>query len=731
MSTTGCKDITVDITDTAPQSISVDISGPQINYNVTAQGFVTKWGSILGELSAQTDLFQVLSGIGIQTLFYEESSQQLFITRGNSVSLSSLSDISLQTVLEYLSTNVVTISSLQVNENIELSGSLIASGSGIFGGNIDLSGSLIVGEDVTLDGTLNVGNSATIVGSLSVTGDAYIDGTLFTGATAIVFDQFLTVIGDNVNNNFEIQHNLETKDVHVVVKDSTTGILSYPSIQTLTPNKINVAFNFVPTPSAYDVSIFAGRPSNRISAYKIKLDVPERPIANTFYVTVSGSDENSGTDPNFSLKTIKKACQLAHNNRVLSKNNPNVKYTVFIGTGDYIEENPVYVPPNTSLIGDNLRRVSIFPKNKQYDILWCDNSVYVWGFTFRGHLEPAAATAFPNLRNPTLSAIALSALEIPFVSGTTYKWRRPYIVTSPYIQGCSSITSGVNGVSAGCGMRVDGSLAEGFLRSMVLDSYTQFNEGGKGIHITNNGYAQLVSIFTICCTEGVRCDNGGTCSINNSNCAFGLSGIVADGKSVTPVLTGVLVNNPFRSDQVIVTNIQGMDIFPDSDYYPSVLFSPIGLDTRKIAYTPYNGLVFTIGNDSTIYSIRGNPELSGGTTNTYSLFVPENIRANYIPGTPVNFFIRSTITTSSHTFEYIGSGVTLRTAVPALGGITTPETEAVAINGGAVFFTSTNQAGDFRVGDEFTIVQETATIEGDTFKRSILTLVTPLNLALE
>jgi hypothetical protein len=446
---------------------------------------------------------------------------------------------------------------------------------------------------------------------------------------------------------------------------------------------------------------------------------------------MSGSDENSGADQNFSLRTIKRACQLAHNNRVFSKNDASVKYTIFVGTGDYYEENPVYVPPNTSLIGDNLRRTNIFPNNKQYDILWCDNSVYVWGFTFRGHLEPSAATAFPNLRNPVLSAIALSALEIPFISGNTYKWRRPYIVTSPYIQGCSSITSGVNGVSAGCGMRVDGSLAEGFLRSMVLDSYTQFNEGGKGIHITNNGYAQLVSIFTICCTEGVKCDNGGTCSINNSNCAFGLSGIVADGKSVMPVLTGTLVNDPFRTDQVIVTNTEGTDIFPDSDYYPAILFSPLGLDTRKIAYTPYNGLVFTIGNDPTIYTLQGNPILSGGTTNTYSLFVSENIRTNYTPGTAVEFFIRSTITTSSHTFEYIGSGVTLRTAVPALGGTTTPETEAVAANGGAVFFTSTNQAGDFRVGDEFTIVQETATIEGDTFKRSILTLVTPLNLALE
>ena len=33
---------------------------------------------------------------------------------------------------------------------------------------------------------------------------------------------------------------------------------------------------------------------------------------------------------------------------------------------------------------------------------------------------------------------------------------------------------------------------------MVLDSYTQYNQGGIGASITNQGYAQLVSLFTIC-----------------------------------------------------------------------------------------------------------------------------------------------------------------------------------------------------------------------------------------
>ena len=246
----------------------------------------------------------------------------------------------------------------------------------------------------------------------------------------------------------------------------------------------------------------------------------EETIANTLYVSVSGNDNNTGFNIFNPLRTIKKACEITHNTL---NTRPGALFTVFVGTGDYTEENPIFVPKNTTLIGDNLRRTTIRPLSSNYDILWCNNSVYVWGFTFRGHKNGAAATAYPNFSNPALTAIALRSLTTPT---STYNfpqgagWKKPYIVTSPYIQGCSSITNAVGAVSAGCGMRIDGSLAEGFLRSFVLDSYTQFNEGGKGIHIINNGYAQLVSIFTICCSEGIHAESGGSCSINTSNCSL-------------------------------------------------------------------------------------------------------------------------------------------------------------------------------------------------------------------
>jgi hypothetical protein len=448
----------------------------------------------------------------------------------------------------------------------------------------------------------------------------------------------------------------------------------------------------------------------------------ETKIANSLYVSTSGSDSNDGTSPDRPFATIKRACQIAHNARVA--NGTSARFTIFVGTGDYYEHNPVYVPPNASLIGDNLRRTNIYPRYPQSDILWVDNSTYVWGFTFRGHLEPAAAIAFPNL-SPSLSAMGLSALSVP-----SPKWNKPYILTSPYIQGCSSITSGTNGVSAGAGMRVDGSLTEGFLRSMVLDSYTQFNETGKGIHITNNGYAQLVSIFTICCTHGIHCDNGGTCSINTSNCSFGLSGLVAEGHSTLPVLSGSLYTNPSGSSLVTVQNVDGLRVYSSPDNNTSFYTNILGWNGVIVKY-PYDGLLMKIGTNPTLHTIIGTPVLNNN--NRWEITVKEPFLNSFAlgPNTKVEFYLRSTITASAHTFEYIGTGTSIGKALPALGGVTVPENEATSSGGGMTYFTSTNQSGNFRVGNDFTIVQETGTIEGDTFKRSILTLITPLTLALE
>lgn len=85
----------------------------------------------------------------------------------------------------------------------------------------------------------------------------------------------------------------------------------------------------------------------------------------------------------------------------------------------------------------------------------------------------------------------------------------------------------------GSGMEIDGYKSAG-LRSMVSAQFTQFNSGGDGVVIRNMGYAQLVSIYAICCEDGFLAESGGTSSMGNCNVNFGTFGLVA--QDVGPLL---------------------------------------------------------------------------------------------------------------------------------------------------------------------------------------------------
>ena len=100
----------------------------------------------------------------------------------------------------------------------------------------------------------------------------------------------------------------------------------------------------------------------------------------------------------------------------------------------------------------------------------------------------------------------------------------------------------------------------------------------------------------------------------------------------------------------------------------------------------------------------------------------------------ISFYQRSLINSSSHTFEYVGSGTNTFTAIPQNGGIPIKNREVVydsAQNLGLVVFTSTDQLGDFRIGSELTIKRAAGRIEGETFERSLYAILTPYILALE
>ena len=403
-----------------------------------------------------------------------------------------------------------------------------------------------------------------------------------------------------------------------------------------------------------------------------------------WYVSKSGNDAFDGKSLSTAFLTIKSAVAAAN---AVADASPNNRVTIFVKSGDYTEDNPISLSPRVTIVGDDLRAVSVRPANPTQDIFWVRNGCYLTGMTFRGHIEPAAAVAFPATGNSTNNVIT----------------------TSPYVQNCSSITFSSGLARAGTGMRINGSLAGG-LKSMVLDAYTQINSGtpgdpgadalgGIGVHILNQGYAQLVSLFTVCCSHSILCESGGFCSVTNSNSSFGTFGLYADGKSLLPY-TG---------------NVDG------SQQGPS-------FQLKNLTQRPNVNDAISFDGGTTLYTIYGSTPLIGGVS---TVLLPVELPTAIADNTLVIFYQRSQITSSSHTFEYVGTGDDLSTALPNTGAQPIQANEVVQVNGGEVIYTSTDQKGDFRVGDQLTINSVQGTIQGEAFDRSLFAVMTPYILAIE
>lgn len=365
------------------------------------------------------------------------------------------------------------------------------------------------------------------------------------------------------------------------------------------------------------------------------------------------------------------------------------------------------------------------------------------------------------------------------------------ITKSPYIRNCTNFipnTVGmrIDGYHAEPGDKDD----IGVQGAMSVDSYTQYNQGGIGVEIKNGSYAQLVSIFTICTNEAIVTEGGGQCDITNSNSSFGTFGLISNGvggptsKSIYRYSGEVISSVPEGDTIISISGIgtnkpyTGQVVYFDQLYYdvekviitnggsgyvtaPQVTFTspsgPSGVVAEGLATIENGsvtavtmigngrnyleaeaGIVFTSPGAGTTAAgiVIERPEYykvesattpsSGVSTVTLATALLTDVGI----GTTAYFSRQSLQIASSHSFQYIGSGNTIGLARPSLGGVTITENEVIKNNGGEVIFTSTDQDGNFTIGEDVLIDQSTGTISGRAFDKSLLNTVTPLIIAL-
>tara|TARA_R100001443_G_scaffold6349_2_gene15185 strand:+ start:311 stop:3643 length:3333 start_codon:yes stop_codon:yes gene_type:complete len=711
------------------------------------------------------------------------------------------------------------------NNDTEASSTLLAS--------VQMDGGVGIVKNLIIGGITEVkssqGSASPATGALQVTGGVGIGENLHVDDDLNVKGN--TVLGDTTNDTTTVSGTLHVEspiesvgvDTGAVVVEGGVGVKRNVSVGgSLTVSGLSTFVGTVELESSlldinddngFSDAVGVCKTDYRLAS--VGTGVSWRPSGvqtkNAIWVSMNGCDSNSGLLEGDSKRTIGAAAAIALTGD-----------TIIVRSGVYKENNPIGLRTEVTVSGEDLRLVTVVPLNTNKDVFQVRAGCLIQNMNFAGITSPTnhpncGAVAFP----PTADAVALGE-DFQAVTGYTAlgpanqgpdrvdpskggRWR------SPYVRNCTNFMTG------SIGMKINGDYVNAAftgvndlgqdLKSMVCDSFTQYNENGIGVSITNNAYAQLVSIFTIGCDIAIFCGSGGQCDLTNSNSSFGNVGLKADGIGDVE-FTGITnVSSIGGQDVISINNVrdieqnvrkpfdgQGAYFQIDLDNYPDtnatgILTAPLQF-VRSIdiidggtGYTPGSAPNVTIPNplgpesilpefsanvsaagtissidviasgrnflpnqelpvtfssgdaiarvntDPVLYTVSESTEpnlLSGLTDVTFNEFIPYSIGA----GVSVAFSRLSRIITSSHSFEYVGAGTDLNRANPFQGGEPIPENEVISINGGQVPYTSTDQKGNFRIGDGLTIDQTTSTISGRDFNRAIQAQLTPLILSL-
>lgn len=282
-------------------------------------------------------------------------------------------------------------------------------------------------------------------------------------------------------------------------------------------------------------------------------------VARTFYVTMAGSDANTGTSLSAPKATVGSALTAA-----AAIGQP---CAVIVHPGEYTVQPDTVIPANCTLYGYDLRATKLKLPNgqTQNNMFRLNSGCKVRGFTFSGlqHDSP------PSYASTVLGLAAVAEYGYFTVSGALYRkvsavavavqhdypptkgWAFVFnpgavITRSPYISDCSQLhdftqdqmtlpidraTGNPLMPRGGGNLLADGAVLapSSPLRSVVIDSFTAINPNGYGYLIARNAFVQLVSVFTNWSRYGLWSHDGGQVTVANSNNTFGDYALVATG----------------------------------------------------------------------------------------------------------------------------------------------------------------------------------------------------------
>jgi hypothetical protein len=433
---------------------------------------------------------------------------------------------------------------------------------------------------------------------------------------------------------------------------------------------------------------------------------------------VNGNDADDGHRIINPKKTIKAAVTAAAAGDIIK-----------VAPGVYQESLPIDITvDNLSIVGDSTRSCFVHPTvATETGIMFrCNSGTYIDGFTFAGLKASGTRGTHAIDNNATYGLPANQGWVAGFYPGAVIR-------KSPWIQNCTHFADsaidnatfdpnnyqGTGGDTSsaptGGGIIVDGSLPaiSSPLRSFVVNEFTQVCLDGPGLLVCNNGYAQAVSFFGLFCHYHAKALSGGQINMEVGTTDFGRYGLIADGKSSSAIFTATANGAASAGATTFAINAPtaGGTWFGDANRPAINMLVQIGSDIYPILSSTANGAGWNV--------VISRPNPSNRVENL-------GLISSHANGAAVSFFLRSMISTASHTMEYAGSGTNYN-ALPENGGVPNETNEVINLNNGKVWLTSTDQSGKFKVGDTFAVDQQTGfvTIDPNSYSTNLVSDLTP------
>lgn len=435
--------------------------------------------------------------------------------------------------------------------------------------------------------------------------------------------------------------------------------------------------------------------------------------------------------------------------------------TIFVSTGTYNEQLPIVVPPNVAIVGDNQRTVVIQPKsgnsddgsipNNESTMFYMSDGSILNKMTFKGMTGWVPGATANDVTTSTIKGVVVRLNPAA-----------PILYKSPYVLECAFIGSGA------IGALIDGSANAQGAKTMIFHGYTIISDNGVGYWVKDGGKAEIVSCFTYYCYFGYTASGGGFIRALNGNNSYGTWGATSRGflageTPLTGTLFGQQLNFLYTGGNILVG-----DTITNSATGATATVTNVQASANKVYVTGATG-TWTLGNDLTFTS-GGTGVVSAGALenqkgfvlvltgltalpvpgasisiagDTYS-YVIQSVSGTYVDssskiivvlaqekptgsasGTSVTIRYKySQIRLTGHDFLSIGTGGTATTNYP--GNPTQPAAQGNETDEaypGRVYYVSTDQDGNFRVGEYFRIDQATgrATLNASAFDLAGLT----------